>query len=294
MESLGFSGHVEATDAGSAAARGRASASAEGDQSVLAKRLAGLAGVVKDEVVPRLLETHRAVTNEPAWSKAELAQPEPGVVDELADLAIKDGAAARARVQALHDEGLPIEAIYLNVLAPTARLLGKMWETDHRHFAEVTVGVGRLQQMLHDFEAAFQRDAKAWQPSLGVLLMPAPHEQHTFGLFMIGEFMRRAGWDAWTGPLPPDRELRRLIKSGDFGVIGFSASANCRLDELTDVITEVRRIAGDRPLCIMVGGGLFVADPSLVEKVGADGTAVDARSTIRLAHQLLGERIQHP
>ncbi|NJO38047.1 MAG: cobalamin B12-binding domain-containing protein [Rhizobiales bacterium] len=115
----------------------------------------------------------------------------------------------------------------------------------------------------------------------------APHEQHTFGLFMIGEFMRRAGWDAWTGPLPPNQELKTLIATGEFSVVGLSASSNGRLAPLAKTIAMVRRLSRDRPLCVMVGGALFAADPGLVAEVGADGTAADARQAIILARGLL-------
>lgn len=236
------------------------------------------------------MEVHRPVTNEPLVPAAALDKPQSKVVDELADLVIADGHAARDYVQKLHEAGLPVEAIYLNVLAPTARLLGKLWETDHRHFADVTVGVGRLQQMLHDFEASFQSTARRGGPVLRALLMPAPNEQHTFGLFMIGEFMRRAGWDAWTGPLPTNKELKALIGSGEFSVVGLSASSNGRLGPLAKTIAMVRRLSGDRPLCIMVGGALFAEDPGLVAEVGADGTAADARQAIVLAHGLLDQQ----
>lgn len=291
MESLGFSGHVESADAGHRPTRDRKSAE---EGSLLAERLAGLAGIVQEEVVPRLVEAYRPISNEPLVPEAALNKSQADIVTELSELVVKDGAGARAYVQQLQDHGLSVEVIYLNVLAPTARLLGELWEADRRHFADVTVGVGRLQQMLHDFEAAFQSAASAWQPSLRVLLMPAPHEQHTFGLFMLGEFMRRAGWDAWTGPMPSKPELKTLITGGDFSVVGFSASSDCRLDHLTETIKMVRRLSKQRRLCIMVGGGVFMADPSLVAKVGADGTAADAKEAIKLAHSLVGESAESP
>lgn len=286
MASLGFSGQIETTEAESSL---DIFTRPKERRSSLSRRLAGLAGIVEDQVVPRLVQAHRLSLNEPTLAETLLDEPDDGVVQELADLAITNGAAARDRVQQLHDGGMSIDAIYLNVLAPTARRLGRLWEEDRSDFADVTVGVGRLQQMLHDFEAAFQSEAQAWLPEQRVLLMPAPNEQHTFGLFMIGQFMRRAGWEAWTGPLPPDRDLRKLMKAGEFSVVGFSASSDCRLEPLAKAINMIRGLAKERPLCVMVGGYAFAGRPALVKDVGADGTAADARSAIKLAHQLLGE-----
>jgi methanogenic corrinoid protein MtbC1 len=286
MASLGFSGEIEAADAEGPTAKRRCRSK---DGSLLAQRLAGIAGIVESQVVPRLVESYRAEAVSIVEPDVILPEADARTIERLADLAVTDGQAARDFVRALHDKGLPIEAIYMNVLAPTARLLGKYWETDQRHFADVTIGVGVLQQMLHDFETAFQADAKAWQPGLRVLLMPAPDEQHTFGLFMIGEFMRRAGWDCWTGPLPPERELKLLIKSGEFSVVGFSASSDSRLGDLAETIALVRRLSKDKPLCIMVGGYIFSERPSLVEEVGADGTANSVKDALKLAHGMITE-----
>ena len=291
MASLGFSGEIEATET---EALPKQRVRCGKDDSILAQRLADIAGIVEDQVLPRLVDTYQSGVAIPDQPEAVLAEPELETIERLAELAVNDGPSARAYVQALHDDGLSIEAIYLNVLTPTARLLGKYWETDQRHFADVTIGVGVLQQMLHDFEAAFQADAKTWQPGCRALLMPAPEEQHTFGLFMIGEFMRRAGWDAWTGPFPKKQDLEQLITSGGFGVIGFSASADNRLSNLADSIALVRRLSRGRPLCIMVGGCIFAERPSLVQEVGADGTANNAKDAIKLAHRLLKEETRRP
>ncbi|MEM8950864.1 MAG: cobalamin B12-binding domain-containing protein [Pseudomonadota bacterium] len=291
MATLGFSGQMRATEAEQAAVAAR---HVTNTSTTLARRIAGLAGVVQDEVVPRLVEAYKPIVNEPDLTEGVLEAPKSGAIDQLADLVVTDGDAAGVFVKKLHEDGMSVEAIYLNVLAPTARLLGKLWETDRRHFADVTVGVGRLQQMLREFEAAFQSETMEWHPAQRALLMPAPHEQHTFGLFMIGEFMRRAGWDAWTGPLPPDRDLQKLVKHGDFSVIGFSASSDSRLKALKDAIANVRRMVGKRPVCIMVGGVAFERCPALVSDVGADGTASDAKSAIKLAHGMLGEQTARP
>lgn len=289
MASLGFSGEIDTagTEAPPSQQRRRGN-----ERSLLAERLAEMAGIVEDRVVPRLVESRRSTARIPDQAERPLAQPETEVIEHLAELAVDNGSAAKAYVQSLHDDGLSIEAIYLNLLTPAARLLGKYWETDRRHFAEVTIGVGVLQQMLHDFETTFQANARRWQPGLRVLLMPAPGEQHTFGLFMIGEFMRRAGWDAWTGPFPERNALKQLITSGEFSVVGFSASADNRLAELTDTISMVRRLAKGKSLCILVGGYIFSSRPSLVQDVGADGTADNAKEAIKLADMMIKRDIK--
>ena len=54
--------------------------------------------------------------------------------------------------------GASVETLYLDLLAPTARHLGDLWDADVCDFTEVTVGLGRLQQVLHELSPAFQSE----------------------------------------------------------------------------------------------------------------------------------------
>ena len=51
----------------------------------------------------------------------------------------------------------------------------------------------RLQQLLRELSAAFEAETL---PRLrSAVLVTAPGDQHTFGVFILQEFFRRAGWD---------------------------------------------------------------------------------------------------
>jgi methanogenic corrinoid protein MtbC1 len=50
-----------------------------------------------------------------------------------------------------------------------------------------------LQQLLRELSAAFEAETL---PRLrSAVLVTAPGDQHTFGVFILQEFFRRAGWD---------------------------------------------------------------------------------------------------
>ena len=172
--------------------------------------------------------------------------------------------------------GLPIETLYLDLLAPTARHLGDLWEADVCDFTQVTIGLGRLQQVLHELSHAFQSEMAA-AASLGrrVLLIPVPGEQHSFGLFMVAEFFRRAGWDVCGTEVDTRQDLVRTMRDQSFAVVGLSASCGTRLDALAASIRAARRASRNRGVGVMVGGPLFVGHPELVAHVGADATALD-------------------
>ena len=96
---------------------------------------------VVDQVIPRLVLAGRAALAHAA------AAPLVAAVDvaSLADAAVSpEEGAALAFVAGLRSRGVPMESVYLDLLAPAARHLGELWETDATDFSTVTLGLWRL------------------------------------------------------------------------------------------------------------------------------------------------------
>jgi methanogenic corrinoid protein MtbC1 len=125
-----------------------------------------------------------------------------------------------------------------------------------------------------------------------VLLMPAPGEQHTFGLTIVADFFRRAGWQVVGGVGDSSLDPVALVRVEWFDVLGISCGAHGRLDWLKTGIGAVRQASRNKAIGVMVGGPIFTETPSLAADVGADATAVDGRQAPSMAEQLLGSRIQ--
>ena len=67
-----------------------------------------------------------------------------------------DDSAAVAYVERLAGDTVPRSStIFLDLLAPTARRLGEMWETDTTDFANVTLAVSRLQRIMRHLGETF-------------------------------------------------------------------------------------------------------------------------------------------
>ncbi|NJK90043.1 MAG: cobalamin B12-binding domain-containing protein [Myxococcales bacterium] len=90
--------------------------------------------------------------------------------------------------------------IFLDLLAPVARLLGDLWLIDLCTFTDVTIGLSRLQQLVRELAPAFEDGHDLRGFGHRALLAPAPGEQHTFGMHLVEEFLRRAGWDVGCVP----------------------------------------------------------------------------------------------
>lgn len=248
---------------------------------------------IEGEIIPRLVLARRGGGVEPPAVTPATAVPVLGrapdneLVAEVAQLVSRDDVGAAAtRIDGLRQAGLSVETVYLELLAPVARYLGELWEADIVDFTTVTLGCGRLQQLLHELSPSFFREAEPHGHRRRVLLVPVPGEQHTFGLFMVAEFFRRAGWDVWSGCMP-NRDLTALVRQESFSLIGFSLSGDQRLDALAASIRAVRRASRNRGIGVLVGGPVFVGHPELVSLVGADATATDGRQATQQAQNTL-------
>jgi methanogenic corrinoid protein MtbC1 len=248
-----------------------------------------LSQAVAQEIIPRLVRAHAGAV------KAQAAAPAAPVIGqtevlELARLIVhEDDAALHAAVAALRQRGVSVQAIFLDLLAPTARHLGQLWECDVCDFTEVTVAMGRLQQLLRANSASFGLNniREASQPERRVLLLPCPGEQHTFGLSLVAEFFYRAGWDVSSSFIQPTGSLSALVERQWFDVIGFSLGSEARLRLLDESIRQARRASMNPHVHIIAGGSIFCLQPELSERISADAVILDASQAPELATRAL-------
>jgi MerR family transcriptional regulator, light-induced transcriptional regulator len=242
---------------------------------------------IKTQIIPKIVLALRSAPRPKAAPPNE--QPAPNAVEQFSALAIgNDDGAAFAFVEGLLAEGRTVETIFLDLLAPAARKLGELWESDAADFGTVTLGVGRLQMVMRRLGDRFAEEAGAARHAgESVLLTIIPGEQHSFGLSMVAEFFRRAGWNLCTGPFASHQELTSLVHNHWFDIVGFSVSSDRRLDELKQDIRDIRRVSRNRQIGIILGGPMVIAQPDLVALMEADMMAVDATTAPQQAHGLI-------
>lgn len=261
------------------------------DRDGLETRLALLARAIENEIIPRLMLAHRspnACLTPPEAASDELNQED---VQEFAKLVLStEEDLALACVVAMRARGISVETIYLDLLAPVARYLGQLWDQDLCDFTEVTMGLSRLHRVLREFSPAFSRSSDCSANGRRILLLPAPGEQHTFGLVMVAEFFRRAGWDVAGGPWEAGGDPSVMVQREWFDVVGFSMANQGHVDELRECIGKVRKSALNPNVGIMVGGPAFATHPEYAELVNADGSATDGSKAPELAEKLASTR----
>jgi MerR family transcriptional regulator, light-induced transcriptional regulator len=245
-------------------------------------RFAKLRRVVAEHVVPRLLALHEQVANE---NEPQLL-PESADIDELTKLVLgPDNSDAFDFILRLKARGISLDNLHTALLEPTARHLGELWDLDRIDFVDVTLGVARLQRLVHVFEGLDQ--VPNYDEKRHVLLATAPGEQHSLGTTIVQKFLRAAGWHVATCATPRMEDAADLAAHEWFGVIGFSLSSDLHRDGLAEAIARVRKMSLNPKVGIMVGGSAISRHPEWVEQVGADGTAVNGPTAVILAKKLL-------
>jgi methanogenic corrinoid protein MtbC1 len=242
---------------------------------------------LQTQIIPKIVVALRkAPARTPAAQQENL-----GTVERFAALALgpSDGAPL-AYVEAMLAQGVSMEAIFLDLLAPAARHMGHLWDVDAADFATVTLAMGRLQRIMHRLGERFCGEV-AHGNGESALLTIIPGEQHSFGLSMVAEFFRRAGWNLCTGPFSSHQELTSLVQTHWFDIVGFSISSERRFDELKRDIREIRRGSRNRKIGIILGGSMVIAHPDLVAAMGADMMTADATTAPQQAHGLI-QRMQ--
>lgn len=250
-----------------------------------------LAGIVEAEIIPRLLLVNKArVFNAPnpgnSLAKREAISAED--VDVFCEIVrsrqIDD---IDAFVSSICARGVDTDSVMLHLLAPTARLLGRMWERDETDFATVTISLCRLQQSLRKIAGQHGQSTSPVKRPHRALLASAPGDQHNFGLLIVDEFMHRAGWDVCSMPAASAAEIERRVKREAFEIAGLSLSQEALLSDVESLIANVRRVSLNPNIAVMVGGCVFSERPDLVAKVGADALARDGRDAVVQAGKLV-------
>jgi len=254
------------------------------------RRIAGLVRTIEGEIIPRLMLAHAARGRElVSASGAPARQVEPEHVDAIIRAVMaEDTATALALVRSLASSGVSLEAIYLDLLSPAARKAGEMWEADLCSFTDVTIGLWRLQEVMHEVGMANAIPPRTAEPPHRVLLRQTPGEQHSFGLNMVAEFFRRAGWQVHDDSTEAGTDPVANVRGRWFDVVGLSLSGERHLDALAITIHAIRKASRNRGVGIMVGGPWFIEHPDWVARVGADTTAGDGRQAVLQAHSMIG------
>ena len=193
-----------------------------------------------------------------------------------------DRRAASALVLEAADRGMPVSQVYLDVLQPVQREVGRLWEAN---IISVT--------MEHFCTAATQFVMAQLFPSIvtnnknGLSMVGAcvGDDLHVIGINMVCDFFEMKSWETHhIGYYKSDETLFKTLYERNADILCLSVTMFHNLSQAKALIQEVtERFPKTK---VLAGGLAFLNDPKLAQRIGAHGWARDALGAVELATSL--------
>jgi len=161
--------------------------------------------------------------------------------------------------------------VYIPALA---HQMGDMWCADTMGFAEVTIGVARLQAILRELGPEWRADLQAPADAPVVLLTTLRDAQHTLGAVILAGQLRRAGFSARLVLDPTPSHIADLAQRLRFDAVFISASQSESLEKMRRMIDLFKEIS-EATVPVVVGGGILEVHADVAQLVGADFATTD-------------------
>src|SRR6476661_7865455 len=173
-----------------------------------------------------------------------------------------DRRAAFAVVDRALDSGSDLRALYIDILQPAMREIGRLWQANVMSVADEHLATAISQAAMgRIFERVFEwRDVRT--PRL--IAACASDERHQIGLRMLCDLLELEGWEtAYLGASVPIEDLVDLARKQNPDAIAISATIAPHVPRVRDAIAAIRAARLDPEPVIAVGGRAFLSDPDL-------------------------------
>ena len=130
--------------------------------------------------------------------------------------------------------------------------------------------------------------------SNSILLTTACGDQHVFGVIMVAEFFRKAGWLVNIEPGTTLSEMKRIVSQQHYDLLGLSLARDLSVEDIAREISTLRRASKNKNLKVIIGGASVQRNISIVNEFGADGYATDASKAPDTAKSLLADTTLSP
>lgn len=194
-----------------------------------------------------------------------------------------DERGAWALVEAAMASGRSPAALYLEVLAPALRSIGRRWSEgeigigdEHRATVIATRIMGRLGP----------RFSRRGRTRGTVLVGTAPGERHGVAVSMLADLLRGAGFHAIDlgADLPVEAFVAAMLEADRLRAIGVSAFHGGNEAAVSTTLAILKESARDT-VPVLVGGAA-VDGEGHARRLGADGWAADAAAAVALVERL--------
>jgi methylmalonyl-CoA mutase cobalamin-binding subunit len=165
-------------------------------------------------------------------------------------------------------------------IVAAAAEMGEAWAEDRMTFAEVTMGMSRLQSLLRELGNAWSADQASGADGSGTVLLVMPSfEQHSLGALVLMGQLRRRGVSVALALGVPAAEICRRVRVARYSAILISVACVDRLADLAAYVKKMRADGGSLPP-VVVGGGIMAHPADVRLETGADAALRDIEQVL--------------
>ncbi len=182
------------------------------------------------------------------------------------------------------EDGIPLQDIYLKILQPCMEEVGRLWELNQLSVAQehyISASTQMIMSQLYPYIFNTERNGKK------LAAAAIADNLHELGTRMVSDIFELHGWDTLYlgGNLPTDSLLIEIIR-WEPDVLAVSISLGSQLDEVEELIYQLRQQKSDSDLKILVGGRVFIDHPDLKLSPEPDFYAKSLESGVNWANSL--------
>ena len=182
----------------------------------------------------------------------------------------------------LQEDGHSLDLLFARYLAPAAEMLGQMWDRDELTFLQVTLGVGRIYDLVRLLRDRLPPPRIT--RSEPVLFASVPGDDHNIGLEMAAELFRQHGWHVNLMLAATHDDIIAEIDRVSCIILGLSSGGAASADALARLVHAVR-VAYPK-LYIIVSGRIVVEEPDLVDLIGPDSAVATVEEALETMDRL--------
>lgn len=186
-------------------------------------------------------------------------------------------------------DGMDIYDILLDVLEPAQHDVGRRWALGEISVAQEHFCTAVTQFVMTDLYPGLFTGEDSQRRLVAVHV---PGSMHHVGLRMVVDVLECRNWS--TTYLVDDvtvESLPGLVAEDRADLLLISASMPGQIPSVSALIRAVRQDPRTRDVKVVVGGRPFHVAPDLVQAVGADGWARDARTAVDVCNGLMGDDV---
>ena len=203
-------------------------------------------------------------------------------------LSTEDGAFELA-ITVLKTHGVSINYIVLDLIPTIARRLGKQWEDDTLSFAEVSIGVNRLERVIHKLDYLFQVTQLEKRGDHSILISVFPESQHSLGTLILSNYFIHSGWRVYRPENTSLKSISRELESKKHDAIAISISCDEQLERLPNTINVLREKSKNPKIIVLIGGPLYNKAPAKFDHIQADIKAFTPEECVERLNLVLSQ-----